>query len=203
MNTTRFLECLFEISSLSRMQRTGWVLAGVPNPESIADHCFETAIISFLLAKNLNDPNLDMGKMLVMALFHEIGEARLTDLPRRSKKYVKGFKNIAEREAAEDILSDVIGDKKELIALLDEYHNLASTEAKLVEAAEELQIIFKALVYAKEGTGDITEYRNDVSKYDAQGFDLANNVAQLIGQKLEQYLAGKEYWPLGYTTKDK
>ena len=41
---------LYEMGLLKRYKRTGWLVAGVDNPESIAEHSFRTAIIGYLLA---------------------------------------------------------------------------------------------------------------------------------------------------------
>jgi putative hydrolases of HD superfamily len=188
------LECLCEITNLTNFPRIGWVLAGVCDPESVSDHCFETALLAYMLSKRI-DYTFDLGKIMTMALFHEIGETRLADLPRRAKPYVKNFKKSAEKE----ILFDVMGFFADDIDLvLTEFEEKKTAEAKLVEAAEELQIIFRSLMYAKENNGDMSEYRRDVAKYSSEGFDIAEHVAAIIGEKLEKYLNGKEYWAIGY-----
>lgn len=194
----RLLDCMAEVHALTKLPRIGWVLAGVADPERVSDHCFETAIIAYLLAQRLEE-KVDLARVLAMALFHEIGEVRLTDLPRRSGPYVKSFKGAAERMAAQDVLAGV---GEGIHELLEEMHEKTTLEARLVEAAEELQIIAAALYYAKEGRGDISEYRQDVAKYDSLGIEPAKQVAALIGAKLETYLAGKPYWELGYSRKD-
>ena len=199
MKADRVLECFLELSSLTKLPRIGWILAGVPEPESVSDHCYETALFAYILSKYV-DEEFDMKKVLLMALFHEIGEARLTDLPRRSKNYIGKTKHQAERKAAIDIVHDVAD---EIIDLLDEFHSLSTPEARLVEAAEELQIIFKAMVYAKENKGDMSEYRNDIEKYDPQGFECAEQITFLIKEKLYGYLGKKKYWEVGYKQRDK
>lgn len=190
----RMLKAFIEMDALTRLPRTGWLLAGVSRPESVSDHCFETAIFAYLLSRQLNVV-VDMRKVLLMALFHETAEARITDLPRRSKDYIGRAKRDGEAAATLDILDSV---SDEIPALLEEMHELVTPEARLVEAAEELQIIFKAMLYAKENQGDMSEYRRDVRKYDSLGVVPAQEVAGLIGEKLEEYLAGKRYWPIGY-----
>jgi putative hydrolase of HD superfamily len=195
MDADRVLECMAEIHNLTRLQRVGWVMAGVADPESVADHCFETAIIAYILAQQIDQP-VDLGKVLAMALFHETGEVRLTDLPRRSSPYVKKFKHAAETEAAKDILGGVA---ESVLPLLEEMHELDTLEARLVEAAEELQIITAALYYAKEQNGDISEYRRDVAKYDALGIEPARLVADVVERRLHEYLGNKPYWELGYS----
>lgn len=199
MKQDRILEVFTELTYLTRIKRTGWILAGVPDPETIADHCYETAIFAYILSKHI-ELDFDMGKVLTMALFHEVGEVRIGDFPRRAKKYVKKFKKEAENTAIDDIVGDIAND---LIPVLHEFEECETLEAKLVEAAEELQIIFKALIYAKENRGDISEYRIDVEKYNAQGFEITQQVADVIKAKLGKYLGDKEYWQIGYTEKQK
>ncbi|GAA2625482.1 oxetanocin [Paractinoplanes durhamensis] len=170
-------------------------MAGVPDPESVSDHCFETAIIAYMLAQQIAEP-VDMGKVLAMALFHETGEVRLTDLPRRSAPYVKQFKRKAEQDASVDILGGVA---ESVLPLLEEMHELETLEARLVEAAEELQIIAAAMYYAKENRGDMSEYRRDAEKYDPLGIGPAAAVAEVVKRRLGEYLGEKPYWELGYS----
>jgi putative hydrolases of HD superfamily len=195
MDADRILDCMAELHTLTRLPRIGWIMAGVADPESVSDHCFETAITAYFLAQQLSQP-VDMGKVLTMALFHETGEVRLTDLPRRSSPYVKKFKRAAETEAAQDILGGVA---ESVLPLLEEMHELKTLEARLVEAAEELQIITAAMYYAKEGNGDISEYRRDIAKYDDLGIESARAVADVVARRLGEYLGDKPYWELGYS----
>ena len=47
--------------------------------ESVADHSFTTASMSYIIAKELK-LDLDYEKLLKMALFHEIGEIKGGDM---------------------------------------------------------------------------------------------------------------------------
>ena len=195
LTAEQVLELFAELTSLTRIKRSGWILTGVREPESIADHCYETAMFAYILAKQM-DLNVNMSKVLLMSMFHEVGEVRIMDFPRRAKKYVKKFKRGAELEAFSDIIGDA---SSELVDLFQEFEKCETIEAKIAEAAEELQIIFKALIYAKENNGDISEYRNDVAKYDSFGFELPQQIAEVIKEKLNKYLNNKEYWKYGYS----
>lgn len=188
------VQCLAELHQLSKLPRIGWVLAGVQNPESVATHCFETAVIARILTRFF-DQEVDLGKVLTMALFHEAGEVRLTDLPRRAAPYVKPVKSQAEQAIVKDVLGGIDGS---LLAILDEFHEGKTLEARLAEAAEELQIIFAALMYAKEQNGDITEYRQDADRFVSDGIDVADEIAAVIRAKLGGYLSDKPYWSIGY-----
>jgi putative hydrolase of HD superfamily len=168
-------------------------MAGVKDPESVSDHCFEAAMIALILARHV-DEKVDIGRVLTMLLFHEVGEVRLNDLPRRAGPYLKE-KERAEEAITRDVLAGVADD---LIEIIREFHEQTTPESRLAEAAEELQIIFSALMYAKEGIGDMSEYRNDVKKYRSLGVDMAARIADVIGGRLGEYLGDKPYWEIGY-----
>lgn len=190
----RLAECIAELYMLARIPRIGWSMAGVTNPESVAVHCFQTAQIAYILSKYTSPP-VDLGKVLAMALFHEVGEVRLSDLPRRAGPYIKSAKNAAERAISRDVLAGVTDD---LSALLDEFHECKTLEARVAEAAEELQIIFAAMMYAKERNGDMSEYIGDAAKYDALGVPAADAIADVVRIRLAAFAGGHPHWPLGY-----
>lgn len=194
----RVLTLFMEMNALTKVKRAGWILAGIPDPESISDHCYETAVFAVILSEYVDEP-VDLRKVMLMALFHEIGEVRLMDLPRRAAKYIKQPKKAAEHEIMLDVLDGMV---REIPGLLEEMEQKTTIEARLCEAAEELQIIFKALVYAKENRGDASEYRNDVARYDSLGIAPAGEIAKLIGTKLDAYLGSKPYWPIGYSKRN-
>jgi putative hydrolase of HD superfamily len=194
----RILECLAELHNLVRLPRIGWIMAGVKDAESVGDHCFEAAVLAYLLASHV-EPKVDIGKVLVMLLFHEVGEARMSDMPRRGSRYLGDAKGDAEAAVTRDVLSGVLGGLTDDIGkIVAEFHERETPEAKLAEAAEELQILFAALMYAKEGVGDMTEYRHDAKGYESYGYDLPASIAHKIGERLDEYLGDKPYWELGY-----
>lgn len=84
------LGLFIELGNLKKLKRTGWVLRGVPNPESIADHSFRVALITFFLADELKKRGVEINpdKAVRIALLHDIGEARITDIPQPALKYV-------------------------------------------------------------------------------------------------------------------
>jgi putative hydrolase of HD superfamily len=194
----RVTECIAELHALTKLPRTGWSLAGVVNPETVATHCYESAVIAYILTRHVGRP-VDVAKVLAMALFHEVGETRLTDLPRRSAPYIRSAKGPAERSIAVDVLSGVAED---VIPLLDEFNQCETLEAQIAEAAEELQIIIAAAMYAKERNGDMSEYVQDAQNYDSQGIELAERIAEVVRERLGSYLGSHPYWELGYRRTD-
>ena len=76
---------LFELGQLKRVKRSGWWVAGVDQPESVADHSFRCAAIAYVLAE-LEGANPE--RAATIALFHDTGETRVNDQHRVGKSYV-------------------------------------------------------------------------------------------------------------------
>jgi len=85
------LNFFIEIGKLKKMQRMGWVINQIENPESIADHVFRSAIMGWILGKEKGGLNVE--KLLKMSLIHDLCEIYAGDetpydsiLPRDKRK---------------------------------------------------------------------------------------------------------------------
>ncbi len=126
---------LFEAATLKRLQRTGWQILGGANKESIAEHSFMVCVISFVLAQ---DMKVNLEKILLTALFHDLPETRIGDVYKLADLYV----NADEKKARRDVLSN-LGDDKKALSILDEYDKKLSLESKLVHDADTLALILE------------------------------------------------------------
>ena len=66
-----------EAGLLKKIKRSGWWVAGIKDPESVADHSFRCALIAYYMA---HLEKVDPFKAMAMALFNDIHEARINDL---------------------------------------------------------------------------------------------------------------------------
>jgi len=75
------------LDPLADLPRTGWVLRGVSDPASIADHSFSVCVVSSLLVDMIRarGEKVDGEKTLRMALIHDAAEAQTGDVPLPSK----------------------------------------------------------------------------------------------------------------------
>lgn len=80
------LKFLFEAGSLKHVKRSGWWLAKIGNPESVAEHSFRTAVIAFVLAK---EEGVDAEWAATSALFHDFHEVRIGDRHKIQSNYLK------------------------------------------------------------------------------------------------------------------
>lgn len=72
------LNFFLEVNKLKEMPRTGWVLRGMENPETTAEHAFRVAILVWLLARK---KNLNIKKAIEIALSHDLCEVYTGDVP--------------------------------------------------------------------------------------------------------------------------
>jgi len=145
---TRHLEALLPLLALDRLPRTGWLVAGVANPESVAAHSLGTALVVLALGPGV-EPRLDVDRAVTLAVLHDAPEALLGDLPRTASECLpRGAKAAAERAAAERLLAPL----SELsLARSAEYRAQETREARFVRACDKLHLGLRWLGYRREG----------------------------------------------------
>ena len=170
------LDLLVELETLDRLPRSGYLLRGVPDCESVAEHSFHLALIVRLLAAG--EPGLDVARAVEIALVHDVAELRIGDLPRTGARYFPaGAKHEAERLAAADILAPA---DAALAANYAEYEAGASREARFVRACDKLQLMIKVSVYEAWGQAGLAEFwRNPENFPDEQFATVAATFARL------------------------
>jgi putative hydrolase of HD superfamily len=82
---TEIADFLYEVGHLKRTIRTGWALARMTNRESVADHSFRAAIIAMAMAAMVD---ADPGAAAMIALVHDLPEARLGDMNHLTRRYL-------------------------------------------------------------------------------------------------------------------
>ena len=154
------------VNALKRLPRTGWLLNGVLPCESVADHSLGVALLALALAETVNaeweaeglQRSLDVGRVITIAIVHDLAESLLTDLPKRSTQLLgKEAKHAAEAEAMQSILLPLHnGDV--YVRLWEEYNSAASPEARLVRDADKLEMMHQALMYERAGNRSLQEF---------------------------------------------
>ncbi|MER5645275.1 HD domain-containing protein [Streptosporangium sp. NPDC002524] len=143
---SRLTGLLYEIGLLKRYKRTGWLVAGVRDPESIADHSFRTAIIASVITV-LEGGNPE--RAAFMSLFHDTQETRVTDIPYIGKRYLKTAPN-------EEVTADQVRGVPEPVAKMvsgavGEYEEKTSLEAVCARDADKLECLIQAIEYREQG----------------------------------------------------
>ena len=141
---------LYEMGLLKRYKRTGWMIAGIDNPESIAEHSFRTAIIGYLLAVM---EGADPAKTAALCLFHDTQETRIGDVPSVGKAYVVTAPN---PEVTADQVAGFPAEAGQAVReLVEEYEARQSLEARLAKDADKLECLIQAREYQAQGHEDV------------------------------------------------
>jgi putative hydrolase of HD superfamily len=145
---------LYEMGQLKRVKRSGWWIAGVKDPESVAEHSYRTAVIAYILARL---EGLDTGKVTLMALLHDIPETRTNDAHRIVRRYAD-WENV-DKKALADQSKRLPGEvAKQMVALFEEFEQEVSPEAKVVRDADLLECIVQAREYQTLGHQDVVDW---------------------------------------------
>src|SRR5512139_3024484 len=95
--TERLIDFFGIIHPLDRIPRAGYVLRGVPYPESVSAHSHFLCVLALLYLEE-HPQGCDREKVLAMAIIHDLSEARLMDIPMPyADAYLKDAKNHAEQ----------------------------------------------------------------------------------------------------------
>jgi putative hydrolase of HD superfamily len=164
------LELLLELQTLDRVQRSGFVLRGVADPESVTEHSWHVAFLVWALGERV--PGVDAARALEIALVHDLAELRVGDLPRTAGRYFPaGAKNAAETAAMADILAPLPERARRLYA---DYQEGASLEARLVKACDKLQLMLKVAVYESWGSGGLAEFWDNPDNFPPAGIEVVD-----------------------------
>ena len=145
----RLARFVYEMGLLKRAPRTGWFLAGVEDPETIAEHSFRTAMIGFVLAVM---EGADPFRTATLCLFHDSGETRTGDVPSVGRAYVSTADEVdIVADQAAGLPVDVASALRDLIV---EYVDGDSTEAQLAHDADKLECLLQAREYQAQGYAD-------------------------------------------------
>ena len=128
----RDIEFLYEVGSLRNMPRAWRQSLGVGVANDL-EHTFRVAWIALVLAERVG--GVDEGKMLKMALAHDIAETRTGDQNYTNAVYVEAD----EGRAIRDIFAGTSFEQS-LTGTLREYEARESMEAQLVKDADNIDV---------------------------------------------------------------
>jgi putative hydrolase of HD superfamily len=140
----------YETGQLKRLPRAGWLLAGVRDPESVAEHSFRVGVLAYIIAAL---EGADPDRAAVLGLFHDLPETRIGDVPSVGRPYVTTAPphDVAADQVAE--LPDLLA--THIVALIDEHESAktaaATPESRCSRDADKLDCLLQAREYQSQG----------------------------------------------------
>lgn len=117
--------------------RHSWTSDG--RHESVAEHTYRLCVFAWLVKDEF--PELDMGRVMKLCLFHDLGEAVTGDIPCFEKK---GYHREAEKKGIKDVAA-MLPEKyeEELLGMFRELDENETREAKLVHALDKMEAVIQ------------------------------------------------------------
>jgi putative hydrolase of HD superfamily len=126
-------------AALKDQPRCSWTAAG--RRESVAEHSWRVALLALTLKDA--EPGLDLGRVLAMALIHDLGEALSGDVSAASLPD-KAAKTARERADLAALLAPAPeGVRAAITALWEEAEAGATPEARFVKAVDKLETVMQ------------------------------------------------------------
>jgi putative hydrolases of HD superfamily len=165
---------LFEMGHLKNLPRSGWLLLGVPKPETVAEHSFRVGIVGMTLAAM---EGADVGHTAALCLLHDAHETRIGDVPSVGRAYVTTA--APEAVSAHQTSAMPAEVSAAFQALTAEYEATETVESQLAHDADKIETLLQAIEYQSRGF-DTGPWRE--TSLAALRTKTGQQLAQAIGQ---------------------
>ncbi|MFF0737715.1 HD family hydrolase [Streptomyces chartreusis] len=137
---------LWEAGTLKTARRTGWWMAGVRDPESVAEHAWRTSVIASVIATL---EGADAARAAHLAVWHDSQETRTGDVNHLGKKYATPGDPVAVTADQTAGMPEVLRDA--VRAVVAEYEARETAEAICARDADKLECMLQGLEYKGQG----------------------------------------------------
>lgn len=171
--TSSYVNFFHEVGMLAKVPRSGFAFLG-SGSQSVAEHSYRVTVIAYALANILKEKHpINLQKLMLMCLFHDLPEARTGDLNYVQKKYVQADENKAleELEAAYPF-------GPEIKLLAREYNEKDTLESQLAHDADQLEMLLVLKEQAELGNPQAMAW------FDNSVLRLKTETAKLLAENI-------------------
>lgn len=135
---------------LRNTKRKGWYDKNIQRErvESVADHIYGCQMLAYAMKSEFNY-NVDINKVILMLVVHEIGKTVIGDLT--PEDMPEDLKNEYERKTVKELL-DLIPSSNLLKNLFEEFENKKTKEAKFAYQIDKTECDLQARLYEQDGS---------------------------------------------------
>lgn len=155
----RMLDFFFELGMLKRVKHEGARLAGVPAPDSIADHSLRAAVIAYVLAAQEGGDSL---RCAMMCVLHDMPECRVGDQHKVAARYmdVADVERQVFREQVHDLPPNI---RKIFLTLASEFQQRSTRDGIIAKDADWIEMAVSSREYVVEGYGAMQNWIDNVA----------------------------------------
>jgi putative hydrolase of HD superfamily len=146
---------------MKAIPRSGWLSHDVSlqDVESVADHTFSASVLSMLLAdlEIKRGAKIKMEHVLRMAILHDLAESLTFDISRAYLEYMgargESMKREIEKTAWKHLTKSLNQPElaRKYAAIQNQYVEAKTKEAKIVHAADSMDILLQVVSYERRG----------------------------------------------------
>jgi len=161
MNTKKIVNFIFELGQLKFVKHNGWKLAGVRNPDSVAEHALRAAQIGYILAVMEGGANPET--VAAILVIHDNAEIRIGDHHKVTARYINA-KDAEEKAFIEQLdgMGEII--EKKWLNYFNTYENRNTKEGIIAKDADWLEMAFQAKEYVDQGYKSAIDWINNIEK---------------------------------------
>ncbi len=177
----RVLDLFETIHPLDRVARAGYVMRGVPEPESVAAHSHFVSLLALLFVEEYPG-RFDPAKTLTIALTHDLCEAELMDIPMpAADAHFREVKDAAEQAVTEKLFA---GFGEKFARYHQEFLEASSDEARLVRGLDKAQMMIKIIMYEREGRGRLEAFWSNPKNFEDYGLPEVSHLFEALCEEV-------------------
>ena len=159
--------------------RSGWKVWNIDRKrvESIAEHIYGTCILAIGIDSEF-DLNLDIYKVVMMLVLHEIEEVKIGDLT-PFDNVTKEEKRKMGKKAVEEVFS-TLTKKDSYIDLIEEFEERKTRESIFAKMCDKLEADIQCKLYCEENSIDMNKNENAHLLTDSRVKKLIDNGAKTV-----------------------
>ena len=146
------LEFFEKILDLKELKRQGWIEHQIQfeKIESVADHSFGVALLSYILAPELG---LSSQKMMLLGLLHDLAESMIGDITPEAG-ISQEEKHVKEQTAIEQLNELLTID---ILTPWLEFEDGLTNEAKSLQQIDKLEMLLQAIIYESQNASNLLD----------------------------------------------
>jgi putative hydrolases of HD superfamily len=137
MNIKKLIEFMAIAENLKNNTRHSWTSTN--RHESVAEHSWRLSLMAYFMKDEF--PEVDINKVILMSIFHDLGEAITGDIPAFYK--TENHDIIEDREVHQLLSTLPEPFKKELTMLFLEMHGQNTLESKIYKALDKMETLIQ------------------------------------------------------------
>lgn len=147
-----------EAGHLKRSRRTGWWVAGITDPESIAEHSWRTAVLAYFIALA---EGADPERAVTIGVFHDLAETRTGDIEYVGRHYVTPVP--ADAITADQAAGLPAMMAAAILGIVREGEDRATLEAACARDADKLECLLQAREYQRQGHAEVQQWIDNMA----------------------------------------